>query len=355
MNKPPQRERVLKPVTILSAAMIATALASPAAAQQDDAKSPAEFFAGRKMALIVDTSPGGGYDAYGRLLARHMGAKLPGAPVIAVQNMPGAGGLIAANWLAQIAPRDGSVIQIMSRSVPLAPLMGTPGARFDPLHLSWIGSLNREVLIAFSWHTAKVENFERLRRAPYSVGVTGPSADSALFTRLSNRLLGTQLKIISGYRGSDAINLAIEQGENEIGTGSWSSLKTRKADWIAGQKINVLVQFALEGLPDLAGVPLVGAFAPNERARKAFEVFLAPQEMGRPVVGPPLVPADRLQTLRTAMSATAADAEFLAQAERQGLDIDPIGGEKVLALLQSLYALDPDLVKTAREAAQPAE
>lgn len=324
-------------------------------AQQGDAKNPAEFFAGRKMSLIVDTSAGGGYDAYGRLLARHYGAHIPGSPTIIVQNMPGAGGLTAANWLAQIAPRDGSVIQIMSRSVPLSTLMGTPGVRFDPLTLSWIGSLNREVVVAFAWTAAKVENFEHLMRQQFSVGVTGPSADSALFTRLSNNLLGAKLKIISGYRGSDAINLSVEQGENQIGTGSWSSLKTRKPDWIADNKIKVLVQFALEGLPELKGVPLVGDFAPNERARKAFEIFLAPQEMGRPIVAPPAVPSDRLDVLRKAMLATTADAEFLAQAERQGLDIDPIDGAKVLSLLQSIYALDADLVKLARDAGKPTE
>ncbi len=269
--------------------------------------------------------------------------------------MPGAGGLTAANWLSQIAPRDGSVIQIMSRSVPLAPLMGTPGVRFDPLALSWIGSLNREVLIAFAWRAANVEGFDHLRRQQFSVGVTGPSADSALFTRLSNNLLGTKLKIISGYRGSDAINLAVEQGENEIGTGSWSSLKTRKTDWIADNKIKVLVQFALEGSPELKGVPLVSEFAPDERARKAFEVFLAPQEMGRPIVAPPAIPADRLEMLRKSFLATTADKEFLSQAERQGLDIDPISGARVLSLLESIYALDPDLVRIAREAAKPNE
>ena len=168
--------------------------ADVASAQQDDLKNATEFFAARKMSLIVDTSAGGGYDAYGRLLARHYGAHIPGAPTIVVQNMPGAGGLTAANWLSQIAPRDGSVIQIMSRSVPLAPLMGTPGVRFDPLALSWIGSLNREVLIAFAWSAANVESFDHLKRQQFSVGVTGPSADSALFTRLSNNLLGTKLE-----------------------------------------------------------------------------------------------------------------------------------------------------------------
>ena len=313
------------------AAVLLAALQGMAIAQQDDLKTAAEFFAGRRISLIVDTSAGGGYDAYGRLLARHYGAHIPGSPTIIVQNMPGAGGLTAANWLSQVAPRDGSVIQIMSRSVPLAPLMGTPGVRFDPLAFSWIGSLNREVLIAFAWSAANVENFEHLKRQQFSVGVTGPSADSALFTRLSNNLLGTKLKIISGYRGSDAINLAIEQGENEIGTGSWSSLKTRKADWLADKKIKVLVQFAIEGLPELKGVPLVGEFAPDERARKAFEVFLAPQEMGRPIVAPPAIPADRLETLRNSLLSTTADKEFLSQAERQGLDIDPISGARVLS------------------------
>jgi tripartite-type tricarboxylate transporter receptor subunit TctC len=343
---------------IVISATLATLVASSsqiAHAQQNDAGSAAEFFTQRKMTLVVDTSAGGGYDAYGRLLARHYGAHIPGAPTIIVQNMPGAGGLTAANWLSQIAPRDGSVIQIMSRSVPLAPLMGTPGVRFEPLKFSWIGSLNREVLVAFAWRAAGVQDFEHLKRQSFSVGVTGPSADSALFTRLSNNLLGTKLKIISGYRGSDAINLAVEQGENEIGTGSWSSLKTRKADWINENKIKVLVQFALEGLPELKDIPLVGQFAPNERARKAFEIFLAPQEMGRPIVAPPDVPANRLAALRKAMLATAADKEFLSQANRQGLDIDPIDGERVLSLLQGLFAIEPDLVKLAREAAKPPE
>ncbi len=339
----------------MPAAMALGLLPAPALAQADEGKSAASFYDGRKMSLIVDTSPGGGYDAYGRLLARHYGAHIPGAPTVVVQNMPGAGGLTAANWLAQVAPRDGSVVQIMSRSVPLAPLMGTPGARFDPLALSWIGSMNREVLIAFSWTAAQVEDFAHLKRKSFTVGVTGPSADSALFTRLSNNLLGTKLNIISGYRGSDAINLAIEQGENEIGTGSWSSLRTRKADWIAEGKIKVLVQFALEGLPELKSVPLVGAFAPSDRERKAFDIFLAPQEMGRPIVAPPSVPADRLEVLRKALLATMADKELLNQAERQGLDIDPIGGERVLSLLKGLYALDPELVKLAREAAKPPE
>jgi tripartite-type tricarboxylate transporter receptor subunit TctC len=346
---------VFIPAAMALAASSAGALAQGGESRSEEAKSAAAFYEGRKVSLIVDTSPGGGYDAYGRLLARHYGAHIPGAPTVLVQNMPGAGGLTAANWLAQVAPRDGSVVQIMSRSVPLAPLMGTPGARFDPLTLSWIGSMNREVLIAFSWSAAQVEDFAHLKRKSFTVGVTGPSADSALFTRLSNNLLGTKLNIISGYRGSDAINLAIEQGENEIGTGSWSSLRTRKADWISEGKIKVLVQFALEGLPELKGVPLVGAFAPNERARKAFDIFLAPQEMGRPIVAPPALPADRLGVLRKALLATMADKELLSQAERQGLDIDPIGGEKVLSLLKGLYALDPDLVKLAREAAKPPE
>lgn len=342
-------------VFILAASLAIAVSSADARAQSEDTKSAAAFYEGRKMSLIVDTSPGGGYDAYGRLLARHYGAHIPGAPSVVVQNMPGAGGLTAANWLAQVAPRDGSVVQIMSRSVPLAPLMGAPGARFDPLTLSWIGSMNREVLIAFSWTAAQVEDFAHLKRKSFTVGVTGPSADSALFTRLSNNLLGTKLNIISGYRGSDAINLAIEQGENEIGTGSWSSLRTRKPDWINEGKIKVLVQFALEGLPELKGVPLVGAFAPNERARKAFDIFLAPQEMGRPIVAPPGLAADRLAALRKALLATTAEKEFLSQAERQGLDIDPIGGEKVLSLLQGLYVLDADLVKLAREAARPPE
>lgn len=317
-----------------------------------NANSIEEFYSKTKLTLVIDSSPGGGYDTYGRLLARFYGANIPGRPSVVVQNMPGAGGLTAANWLTQVAPRDGSAILMMSRSIPLAPLMGMPGARFDPLELSWIGSMNRENIIAFSWHTTKLTSIDELRKRAANVGVTGTTADSALFTRLLNNLVGTRLKIISGYPGSDAINLALERGENDVATGSWSSIRGRKADWLRNKHINVLVQFSLIGRPDLEGVPIVQDLVNDPDAKDIFEFFLAPQEMGRPLAGPPGIPPDRIQALRNAFSETMADAQFLQAAESIDADIDPITGEQMLGILKRLYAMKPDLVERAKQAAQ---
>ena len=316
------------------------------------AASTEDFYTKNKLTLVIDSAPGGGYDTYGRLLARFYGANIPGRPAVVVQNMPGAGGLTAVNWLTQVAPRDGSAILIMSRSIPLAPLMGMPGARFDPLDLSWIGSMNRENIIAFSWHTTNLNSIEDLRKRAANVGVTGATADSALFTRLLNSLVGTKLNIISGYPGSDAINLAIERGENDIATGSWSSIRGRKGDWLRDKKINVLVQFSLVGRPDLPGVPVAQDLVSDPDSKAIFDFFLAPQEMGRPLAAPPGIPPDRLEALRNAFGATMADAQFMRAAESVDVDIDSMSGDQMLAILKRLYGMAPGLIERAKQAAQ---
>lgn len=316
------------------------------------ATSAEDFYTKNKLTLVIDSAPGGGYDTYGRLLARFYGANIPGRPIVVVQNMPGAGGLTAVNWLTQVAPRDGSAILIMGRSIPLAPLMGTPGARFDPLDLSWIGSMNRENIIAFSWHTTNFNSIDDLRKRTANVGVTGTTADSALFTRLLNSLVGTKLNIIPGYPGSDAINLAIERGENDIATGSWSSIRGRKADWLSDKKINILVQFSLVGLPDLPGVPVAQDLVSDPESKAIFEFFLAPQEMGRPLAAPPGIPPDRLQGLRNAFNATMADAQFMRAAGSIDADIDPISGDQMLTILKRLCGMSPSLIEKAKQAAQ---
>ncbi len=312
----------------------------------------ADFYAGRKLTMVVDAAPGGGYDTYGRLLARFYGNHIPGNPQIVVQNMPGAGGLTAVNWLWEKAPRDGTHIEIMSRSIPLAPLMGSPAARFDPLKLSWIGSINRELIIVFSWQSSGVKSFKDLLQRPASIGVTGSTADSALWARLFNTLLGAKLNIIAGYPGSDAVNLALERGENDLATGSWSSIKSRKSEWLRDKKINILVQLATEKNPELANVPLVMEFASSEQTRNVLEFFLAPQEMGRPVAAPPGVPADRLSILRKAFQDTMKDPAFLKAAQGIGADVDPITGDRMLEILRKVHAMPAKTIEIARAAAQ---
>ncbi len=340
----------------LLGASLALVLQSNAIAQKaPDAtanQSAADFYAGRRISLVVDSPAGGGYDTYGRVFARFYGNHLPGSPTIVVQNMPGAGGLVATNWLAEIAPRDGATIEILSRSIPLAPLMGISAARFDPLQLSWLGSLNRELVVIFSWHSSGFDRFQDLQARQANIGVTGGTSDSMLWTRLINNLLGGKLNIITGYPGSDAVNLAIERGETNTATGSWSSLKARKPEWLRDRKINILAQFAMTRHPELPDVPVLAELIPDQETRDVFDLFLAPQEMGRPFAAPPGVPAERLAILRKAFMATAADPEFLKAAKGAGIDIDPVSGERMTEILRRVYAMPASVVARARAASQ---
>jgi tripartite-type tricarboxylate transporter receptor subunit TctC len=296
------------------------------------------FYAGKTITLICGAAVGGGYDALARLFARHLGRFIPGNPTIIVQNMPAAGSLAAANLIANTAPKDGLTISLIQRGMLLTRLINPSAVRFDLDKLSWIGNLSSEVGVAFAWYTSKHKTARDLFERELIVGGhTG--VDPELTPRLYNAVLGTKFKIVTGYNGTADIGLAIERGEVEgIGDWSWSSLKKQKPDWIRDRKITLLLQSGLQNDPELPGVPNALEFAKTDSDRRVIELFLTQKTVARPIIAPPGVPADRLAILRTALAALGKDHEFLADAERSGLEADPVSGEavdKVVALIAS--------------------
>jgi tripartite-type tricarboxylate transporter receptor subunit TctC len=284
-------------------------------------------------------------------VARHLGNHLPGNPVVVPQNMPGAGNLIALNWLYNAAPKDGTVIGMTSRAAPFAALIGAQGGtNFDPTQFSWIGSANNEVSTCVAWHAAPVQTFDQLRGTELIIG-DGPSADGEQFARVMNALFGTRIKIVSGYPGGNAINLAVERGEVQGRCGwSWSGIVAERKQWIDERKVNVLVQFGLNKHPDLPQVPLVLDFAKTEEEKQILQLVLARQPLGRPFLGPPGIPADRAEALRKAFMATMTDPQFMAAAQKSKLEINPLSGADVAGLVNGVFtSVSPAAVAKTKE------
>ena len=317
------------------------------------AQSPEEFYKGKTVTIYVGYSPGGGYDTYARTVARQIGKHIPGNPTIIVKNEPGAGSMKLTNELYNSLPQDGTALGIIGRGMPMEPLFGSDLAKFEPAKFNWIGSANNEVSICVSWHTSNIKTWEDLKTTPMFVGGTGTGADTDTFPRVMNNLLDTKLKLITGYPGGNDVLLAMERGEVEGRCGySWSSAKSRKADWLAEGKMNVLIQMSTGKHEDLPDVPLIIDLAKDDDDRAAMELIFARQEFGRPFLAPPNVPADRVEALRAAFMATMKDPEFLEDAKKQDLEIAPVGGKRIGELIANIYKAPPDIIKRAKEASE---
>jgi tripartite-type tricarboxylate transporter receptor subunit TctC len=318
------------------------------------AQSPEQFYRGKQVTMVIGYPAGSGYDIYARLLAAHIGRHIPGQPNIVPQNMPAAGSLAATNYIYTRAPRDGTVIGAINRSVPLAPLLKTVPAdsiNFDPLKFTWLGSMSREVTIGFVWRATGVTRFDELRTRQLTTGTAAVTADGFMFPNMMNRMLGTKFKIILGYPSTKDVFLAVERGElDSYFGGALSSLLTTYPDWIKDGKIKILVQIALEKASQLPDVPLVTEFVDNDEQRQALKLVLAPQLMGRPYLAPPGLPDDRAAALRNAFDSTMKDPAFRADASRMGIDVSPMTGPDILELLKGLYATPPAVAAVARDA-----
>ena len=315
------------------------------------ADSVADFYSGRTVEVQVGYSTGGGYDIYARMLARHMGRFIPGNPTLVPKNMPGAGSLRLANWLANAAPRDGSVFGTIGRGTAFDPVLGQPGAQFTASDFTWLGSMNQEVSVCVSWHDSGVATFQDLLTKELLVGAVSFNDDTGQFAKVLNTVLGTKLKIVAGYPGGNDVVLAMERGEVKGRCGwSWSSVLAAHMAWWKDKKINILVQLALNKHPDLPGVPLVTELAKNPAQRQMLRMIFARQVMGRPFVAPPGVPADRVAALRKAFMETLTDKEFLADAKKARLEINPADGDKVEELVKEIYATPADVAKQAAAA-----
>jgi tripartite-type tricarboxylate transporter receptor subunit TctC len=314
------------------------------------AQSPAEFYKGKNVDLMIGYSVGGGYDVYARIVARHMGKHIPGNPTIVPKNMEGAGSLRLVNWLYNVAPKDGSVFATIGRGTAFNPILGIPGAQFEGPKFTWIGSANDEVSVCAAWHTSGVIKVDDLMAKEIAVGGTGASDDTVQFPKVLNGVLGTKLKIVSGYPGGNDAVLAMERGEVHGRCGwSWSSVMATHKNWYDEKKINILLQLALEKHPDLPNVPLVTDLAKTDEQRRILRLIFARQVMGRPFVAPPGIPQDRAEALRKAFMDTMKDKEFLAEAEKAGLEITPVSGEKIQELVKEVYDTPPEIAKKAAE------
>ncbi len=300
----------------------------------------ADFYSGKVISLII-ASGEGGYDAYGRLFARHLHKHIPGSPKVIPQQMPGAGGLQGVNHIYNVAPRDGTVIGLVRRGAIIAQITQPSAARFDITKINWLGNIVAEMPVAVAWHTARAKTFDELLRSEHIVGGTGTSSVHETTPRLFNALLGTKYRIVGGYKGSGDLDLAMERGEIEgVGYDSWSNVKVRKGDMLRRGLVQVPIAFGLDRNPDLPGTPFALDYVRNEEDKQLMKVFFAQDAAARPMIAPPGVPADRLEALRRAFMAVETDAEFLADADKSLLTLG-LGDHHYMKKIVDMVASTP--------------
>ena len=336
---------------IFSAAFLAAAAAGMGSSAPARADTVADFYKANPVTIVVGFGVGGGYDVYSRALTRHMGRHMPGGPSMLVRNMPGAGSMAAANYIYNNAPKDGSQFATFSRSIPSQPLFDSAGVQFDAQNLNWIGSPASEVSVVFAPSDKKFRTIDDLRTREMAVPASGLGADSAVYPLVINALLGTRMRIVTGYQGSGDFMLAIERGEVDgMGGSSISTLRSTRPQWLKEKKIDLILQIALRKHPDYPDVPLALDFVKDPDDRKVMELIFSRQEIAFPYAAPPGLPADRLAALRKAFNDTLRDTAFVQEAEKMGLEVSPISGDDVLKIVQANYATAPALVERASKA-----
>jgi tripartite-type tricarboxylate transporter receptor subunit TctC len=317
------------------------------AAQADD--EVAAFYAGKAVNMMVGTSPGGGVDLIGRLVARHLQNHIPGKPTIVVQNVPGAGGNQMANHLFASAARDGTVIGAPLNGMPTGPLLTPKVSRFDPTQFTWIGSMYRSNNVAYVWHKSPVQSLEELKTKEAIVGTSGPGSGSNDLSILARDVLGLKYRIVRGYKSGTEINIAMERGEVHAQIVGWDSLKAQRPEWVRDKTITIIGHFSLEDPPELRPFARIVDLARTESDRQALRLVLARQAHGRPYFLPPGVPAARAAALRRAFDATMRDPAFIAEAAAMKVDVDPMTGEAVQALVDQVHRTTPaDVVDRVR-------
>jgi tripartite-type tricarboxylate transporter receptor subunit TctC len=315
-------------------------LSAPAAAQ-----APSGYYAGKTVQVVIGFGPGGGYDSWGRLVGRHIGKHLPGNPTVVPQNMPGAGSFVAANHIYNVAAKDGTVFGIIARDAPLGPLSKAPGVRFDATRFAWLGTPTRETNVCIAMNTASVKSVTDLATKELILGDTGPGTGTRTYPKVLNGLLGWKMRLVGGFPSSTDVFLAMERGEVEGICESYDSVKNRKKEWLTSKKINILFQGGEAPNPELKDVPFVLDLAKTPEHKQALQYLYAGQGIGRPFVAPPGMPAERLRMLRDAFNATMKDPDFLAEAKRFNLDVEPESGEHLDELIKQIYATPEGVIE----------
>jgi len=333
--------------TMAGALALAATSALPGNAQ-------ANFYEGKTVRVIVAVATGGGYDNYARLAARHLAKHIPGNPTIVVQNMPGASGIVAANHIYNVAPKDGTVIGALHASIALAQITDVPNIEYDARKAIWVGRMTSAGHdVHYTWHTTKVTSFDDLLKREVIVGGTGPTSNSVILPNAINKVMGGKLKVLRGYQGTADTALAMERGEIEMAMKNWELIRNQHADWLRDKKINLLVQYNLDrhrGLPD---VPTILDVSKTEEQKQVWRVLLSPVAIGYALSMAPGVPDDRVATLRKAFDAMATDPEFRADAEKAKLEIDPMSGADLEKPVQAMFKADANAVAAAKALLAP--
>lgn len=320
-------------------------LAWAAAVTPARAQNVADFYRGKTVTMVVGTPGGGGYDLYARLLVKHLGRHIEGHPSIIVQNRPGAGSVIAANYVYEVAPQDGTVILAATRTAAFAQLLGQQGTRYIAAKFHWLGSMNNEVGVMGIWHTTPVKTVEEARRIPVIFGSASMGGDGDIYPALMNNTLDTKFKIVRGYHGSGGVDLAMLRGEVQGQSNSYSAMKKFAPDW--REKMHVLVQLSLTKHPELPDIPLIFDYLKPEylkpgitveQATTLWRIMLIQKAMGRPFAVGPDVPLERVKALRDAFHAVLRDPEFLADADRTGNEINPVSGADIQRMLETIIS-----------------
>jgi tripartite-type tricarboxylate transporter receptor subunit TctC len=307
----------------------------------------------RTITLYAAGSAGGGYDFYARLLARHMGRHLPGAPTVVVKNMPGAGGLLLANYLQARAARDGTEFAALEHGTVFAPLLNNVRVEFDPARFGWLGSMEHFTPIVAVWHTVPIYSADDLMVKSMTVGSSGAGSTTWGYPHSLNAILGTKMKVVAGYPGSAEINLAIERGELDgVSSWCWTCLKAEKPHWLAEKKMRVVMQLAPTGDPELTrmNIPTVFDRATSDEQRQMLNTVFGSVGMSRPFVAPPDLPPERLAMLRKGFEEAVKDPSLIADAAGKGFVVEFIAPQSIEAIISNAYGADPRLIDKVRAA-----
>lgn len=324
-------------------------LAAVAAPQASRAQSTADFYKDNAINLIIGFPVGGGYDIYGRLVSRHLGKHLPGNPKVVPQNMIGAGGLKAANYMYSVAPKDGTALGIIPDTTPSEELLGTNGVAYVSKNFNWIGRISASVNVQVLWNASNVANIEDARTKESVQGGSGPMAPAVIYPRLLNAFAGTKFKMVTGYGGAAESCLAMEKGEIDGCLLAWSTVKAAKRDWIDQNKARIIVQWGNERHPELPNVPSMVELGRTPGDRAVLALYASATEIGKSIVAPPGLPAERVTILRRGFDAMLKDPEYLEEVKRLSLDFDPLPGEQLQQYVDNLSKTPADVIARAKD------
>ena len=315
-----------------------TALAATATA--------ADFYKDKSITIVIASAAGGSYDAYARIVAHHLGRYIPGNPTIVPRNMPGAAGIPSTHFIYEVAPKDGTAIGAPLNTVPLSQLLEPDKATYNCAELNWIGAVASPANVLATWYTSGIKTIEDAQKKEALIGATTPNTTMEMYPLMANNLFGTKFKVITGYIGGAEVNIAMERGEVQgRGANTYVAYRFENADWIRDKKINFVFQMTLTRDPSLPDVPTLLEYATTDEQKKIVTLMATTETVGRSIMAPPKVPADRVALLRKALMDVVKDKQFLDEADKAQLDVNPIPGETLQKMVTDLVSTAPAIVE----------